>query len=474
MKVKETLGVEMKGTSLSSSTMGKKSREKKDKININAVKNIELNQVKCNEKQSEDFFAKQQNIKDNIHMKIDEYDSDDSETDTIVQNETNEMNMDVGNVSTDNTKPKMADNGKFSTGSDNKMAGLDELYKHTDKGPYYVICERKEIDEFKLCDLMMKFKIKDIVNVNKITKDKVRILTKSYTSANSLIKMGRFDAFRKYTFFVPNNFVFTEGIVRNIPLYYDPDDLLEIINSKVPITKIERLNFWNQSTKTSQPSTSLKITFRSATVPDNISFMWLLRKVDLFVQKPLFCVLCLKYGHFKKYCDAEKQNPLCRICAKTPHNTEIKCTPTCKQCKTDHLTADKNCPAYKYQWDIKKIMTLKKITYKEAKETKVRENPTPANANNYKKSYSDIVSTGQATSAPGTNHSQMSTNITNTTVDNSKEKNLIITLTKMIEEMAKPNTPGNNDELLINIGKHIQDFWKVTMPPQPSTHNGPN
>lgn len=326
--------------------MGIKSRYKKDNININAVKNIKLSQAKCSEKQSEAFFAKQKNVKENIHIKIDEYDTDDSETDTIVQNDTDEINMDVGNVSTANTKSKMADNGKISNGSDNKMAGLGELYKHTDKGPYYVICERKEIDEFKLCDLMMKFKVKDIAHVNKITKDKVRILTKSN---------------QKYNLSVPNNFVFTEGIVRNIPLYYDTDNLMEIINSKVPITKIERLNFWNQSTKTSQPSTSLKITFRSATVPDYISFMWLLRKVDLFVQKPLFCVLCLKYGHFKKYCDAEKHNPLCRICAKTPHNMENKCTPSCKQCKTDHLTADKNCPVYKYQWDIKKKLHTKKL-----------------------------------------------------------------------------------------------------------------
>lgn len=50
--------------------------------------------------------------------------------------------------------------------------------------PYYVICELKEIDEFKLCELLMKFKVKDVVNVTKVTKDKARILTKSCTAAN--------------------------------------------------------------------------------------------------------------------------------------------------------------------------------------------------------------------------------------------------------------------------------------------------
>lgn len=109
-----------------------------------------------------------------------------------------------------------------------------------------------------------------------------KITTKSYTAANNIIKMEQFDALRKYKWFVPNNFVFTDGIVRNIPLYYETEHLMEIINSKVPIISIERLNYWNKLSQVSQPSTSLKIKFRSATVPDNISFMWLLRKVELY------------------------------------------------------------------------------------------------------------------------------------------------------------------------------------------------
>lgn len=287
MKIKDKTGVEVKGTALSSNIMGKKAREKKIRMDSNTVENLDFNQVNYSAKQLEDFFAKHNKVPGNGNsMKMDEYDSDDSDITVIGNNQHSE------NPSVNNSKNKMADNANSSTVNDNKNTFNTELYKHTDKGPYYVICEFNEIDEFKLCEKFLKFKLQDIVSVTKISKHKVRIHTKSYNSANKIIKMGQFDDFRKYKIYIPDNFVFTDGTVRDIPLYYEPDQLMEIINCKVPIVKIERLNKWNKFTQTSHPSTTLKISFRSATVPDNISFMWLLRKVEIFVQKPLFCVFC--------------------------------------------------------------------------------------------------------------------------------------------------------------------------------------
>lgn len=175
----------------------------------------------------------------------------------------------------------------------------------------------------------------------------------------AVIKMGQFDAFRRYKLFVPTNFVFTDGIVRNIPLYYEPEQLMKIINSKVPIVSIERLNYWNKFTNTSQPNTSLKIKFRSA-----ILYLLISRLCGCSEKQNCLCIFCnvsLKYGHFNKYCDADKYNPLCRVCAKPPHNKDNVCVPFCKQCKIEHVTADRNCPVYKHKFEIKRVMALKKV-----------------------------------------------------------------------------------------------------------------
>lgn len=454
MKIKDGNGVKVQSTALASNIrMTKRKKPVKAKINLDTVKKneIDVNQLNFSEKSMEDFFNNHNN---SVNMMVDE--KGESSDDSIEE-------------TPNKVAAKMADNeSNKKTNAEKNMADI-ELYKHTDKGPYYIIAENNDIDEFNLCELFMQFKVKDIINVNKISKHKVRILTKSYTAANTIIKLGKFSAFKNYKLYLPNNFVFTDGIVRDIPLYYDEQQLLEIINCKVPIVSITRLNFWNRNTQVAQPSTSLKITFRAATVPDNIQFMWLLRKVDLFVQKPLFCQLCLKYGHFKKYCNPTDNPKLCRVCAKPAHNTEIACTPNCKHCKDTHLTANKNCPAFKYQSDIKRVMAIKKITYKEAKELKARENPTPAaSINNYKKSYADMVASTQMVS-PG-----KISPTTNPPPDTSKEKALIIAISKMFENITNKNSPGNNDELLINISKQLNDFWKdsTSLPPKPSTSHG--
>lgn len=444
----------VKGIALSSHSinMGKK-RTNKISLNNDNVKRLEMDHVKISEKDKNELTANQK-----MHLDS-SYDSSSDDSDNAVNKNVQVKDKMANTKKSVSSKTKMADN--------EVMEKTNELYKYTDKGPYYVISECKNIDEFHLCELLMKFKAKDIIDVNKITKDKVRIHTKTFTAANTIIKLSTFSAFDKYKFYVPNNFVFTDGIVRDIPLYYDETQLKDMIDCKVPIVNITRLTFWNHTLKIAQPSNSIKITFRSSTIPDNVSIMWLLRKVDLFVPKPLFCQQCLSYGHFKKYCPTDKDLFLCRVCAKPIHNEDIVCKKTCKHCKTEnnHLTADRNCPAFKYQCDIKKI----------------QQNPTPAASSlTYKKSYADIVSSAQQPAGTlGLNQPIKTTTPTTMTnsngnTDNSKEKSLIIAITKLMENTTRLNSPGNNDELLINIGQEITNFWKVPAPSQPSTSNGTN
>lgn len=158
---------------------------------------------------------------------------------------------------------KMAFMENAENNENSKMANM-ELYKYTDKGPFYVISKSKNLDEFHLCELMMKFKAKDIIDVTKITKVKARIHAKSYTAANNVINMGKIKAFERY------KYIFTDGVVKEIPVYYNEQQLNDMIDCKVPIVNITRMTYWN---RIAQPSTFIKVTFRAATVPENVSFM---------------------------------------------------------------------------------------------------------------------------------------------------------------------------------------------------------
>lgn len=456
--------------------MGRK-RTNKTELNNDKIKKIDMNQVSMSAKDIENFISK--------NMEMDEHNSDYT-SDSSIENKSSKekkKNNHKATTSSEITKAKKTEKEtKATVENDKNTVQTEILYKHTDKGPFYVMSENKNIDEFRLCELLKKFKTKDIISIVKTTKDKVRINTKTYTAANSIIKMGSFNALEQFKFYIPNNYVYTDGIIKDVPIYYDEQQLNEMIDSPVPIIKITRLTFWNHSQQMAQPSTTIKITFRSSTIPDNISIMWLLRKVEWFIPKPLFCQSCLTYGHFKKYCPVDKDLVLCRVCAKPNHNTDQICNKTCKHCKTeDHQTAERNCPAYRYQCDIKKIMTIKKITYKEAKVSKMQQNPTPSGSNNtYKRTFADIVATSQEENTHSQaypSHIKTTTNTTMTTTNNSeiitsrKEKNFIITITKIMENMASQGSTGSNDEVLINIGKELQTYWEATPLPQTSIHN---
>lgn len=75
----------------------------------------------------------------------------------------------------------------------------------------------------------------------------------------------RLPRLKEYKIFLPLNYVSTYGIVRNIPKYITLDEIKDNIDSKISITNLERLNYWNKDTKEALPGTSIKINFRSNT-----------------------------------------------------------------------------------------------------------------------------------------------------------------------------------------------------------------
>lgn len=259
---------------------------------------------------------------------------------------------------------------------------MKECSEHTDNGPFFVIAEPKLIDPYWLGQTLLKyFKIQNVLNLVKISKNKVRIHLKDYHNANQEIKLSAFERFKEIKLYIPKNFVYIDGIIKSIPANITDEEIHDEISSKVPIEHIERLDFWDQKTQTSRKSTIIKITFKSSNVPDQVYLYLIPNRVELFIQKPLFCQICLSYGHTQQFCHTE--TPLCRTCTKPKHDQSMECIPACKDCTVafpnnkDHLKAAFVCPTYKFQREVKRIMILKKVAFKEAHTELQKLNPTP-------------------------------------------------------------------------------------------------
>lgn len=351
-------------------------------IKFNYLKDATITEMGTKRKKKRNELAddlREQESSDNNEMEV---------TDNIMENM-------KGNCSTDNVnKQNKQDEVNINTTELNinttevninatEVAGtkrIKELYKHTDKGPYNILIAKTNIDSYEVALKVSKYNVKGINNIIQVSKNTIRVNFKDYNTANKLINMNDYDTFKDYNMFIPYEYVSTYGIIRNIPTYISIEEIKKNITSDTPVMEVERMNFWNKELKQSQPGTSIKINFRTQVLPKEVKLYYVINKVELFINKPLICKKCLNYGHTKKFCKSEE---VCNNCTAIKHDDNIICKPVCKQCKSNasftHKTADYKCPVYIEQVDIKKTMTIKKITYKEAKELKNKINGPKVN-----------------------------------------------------------------------------------------------
>lgn len=273
-----------------------------------------------------------------------------------------------------------------------------ELYKPTDKQPFYVnvVVKEGEIDPFDLGKKIKQFKIEKVESIKTISKSTAStVCLNDWKNANKLIKINGLAAMEQYELVIPSCYVYSDGIVRDIPLYITNDEIRMNTRSTAQIIEVNRLNYWNFTLKQSLPSKTVKITFRAPRVPEEVYIHYVATKVSAFIPRPLYCIKCLSYGHFKKYCDPKKV-ALCKICTEPVHDGNSPCIPKCKQCpppaNQKHQSNDRVCPEFQRQHKIKETMTLNKITFKEAKLKLQLENPTPAESQlKMKKTYANTV-----------------------------------------------------------------------------------
>lgn len=356
-----------------------------------------------------------------------------------------------------------------------------ELYKPSDRGPFSVIVEKDPIDVIKLGIALKRIPKSQIITITRLTNKKARVQTGSYSAANKLITQKHFYGIADYKVYLPVNFVTTTGIIRHIPVYHTEKEIWENLTSNTPIIGIERLKIWDNTNKTTKPSQSIKIFFRSTTIPEKVYIAYNPIRVEHYIQLPLLCKTCLEYGHTPKYCKTKKP-PKCGNCAETIHDRNSICETKCAHCPnsnvttaTKHRTSSKECPTYIYQLELKRIMTIKRLSLNEAKMEYQKLNPSVSKQSFQPFTYSQIVSNpGPSNTNPVT---QQPMNITTQTkTDNTTTKNITesiqqikdITVEKdkhlqfilnLINMFQSSNTNGTHNELIFKkIGDSLNEY----------------
>ncbi|GAB0096529.1 hypothetical protein DMENIID0001_120530 [Sergentomyia squamirostris] len=202
----------------------------------------------------------------------------------------------------------------------------------------------------------------EILEIRQIASDRLRASFKNPKAANKVIDMITKDKKLQTKAFIPTLYLTTVGILDNIPLDTNLNQLDKELTATAKIIKIERMK--STVNGVLKDLEKIKIYFRSYELPEEVRYKRAILRVRLFIPRPTFCRNCLSYGHFSTVC---KNKNICPICTQE-NNENHACKIFCKFCKSnDHITNAGTCPEKIYQTKIKIKMIQDRSSFKEAR-----------------------------------------------------------------------------------------------------------
>lgn len=137
-----------------------------------------------------------------------------------------------------------------------------------------------------------------------------------------------------------------KGVIRGVPLTDTAQDINDNIVHEYNPTALQA----NRIGRTG----SVIIAFHGPKVPNYIKYGNLLIECSLYRKQIDLCFQCGRLGHRMDVCP-KPNNRICRGCDTQNPDDNHKCTPKCRLCGGDHLTADKICKArYKTPYVVQK------------------------------------------------------------------------------------------------------------------------
>lgn len=266
----------------------------------------------------------------------------------------------------------------------NFNGNCDDIYLDSDMGPFCVHLTNLRVDDdvgFHDTIIGLKLKrmkicgIKNLLNVNR---REIKVIFSNKINANEFL-CGPTPKAMQLRAFIPKYNIRKSGIIFDIPTGYNEQQLMDYIDSDVPIVSIyrcqKRLISNGNKTKEWVPANTIKIEFRCQKLPDEVTFGYSKRKVKPDVPRVVQCFNCQRFGHPEKFC--KQSVPTCLHCGTQHNKTNERCDRNmkCFHCHNEeHNAIDKRCPEFLRNSLIKEAMYYQNLTFAEANEEFPRTN----------------------------------------------------------------------------------------------------
>ncbi|CAF3428395.1 unnamed protein product [Rotaria socialis] len=167
---------------------------------------------------------------------------------------------------------------------------------------------------------------------------------------------------------LPLNLQIKSGILFDVDTEYTAEEIKsEIVsgNPDIQVSKVDR--FLSKVNNTAIPTKTVRIDFQD-NLPNHVYMFYRRYKVVQFVPKPVRCFRCQLFGHMHLQCKLKSQQQRCAKCGLD--HKEADCTPEvvlfCSNCRGNHPTYSKDCPAFIEAKLVSKISVRHSIRYSDA------------------------------------------------------------------------------------------------------------
>lgn len=272
--------------------------------------------------------------------------------------------------------PNTKDNNISDPEVKSKQYDLENKYRTTDNGPYYVMVEHEDknigrlfpirIGHYLLSDPYLK---QNILDIKAVGLNRVKIICKTYNSANNLINHNALKT-NKLIAYIPKYYTQKKGVIKMVDTSFTEEYISNAIESNIRVMDVKRMKrrVYDESSDTTTyvDRQMVILTFLGNKVPQNVRINMVNFPVDPYYYPVIQCFKCLRYGHTSNQC---RGKPRCKTCGSDSckddpcQDEEQKCI-YCSS--TDHNAVSRKCPVFKKQANIKKVMATENVSFKEA------------------------------------------------------------------------------------------------------------
>ncbi|MEE9605316.1 MAG: hypothetical protein V3V70_07070 [Candidatus Scalindua sp.] len=154
--------------------------------------------------------------------------------------------------------------------------------------------------------------------------------------------------------------IFGKGIIHGV----HKDITEKSIVKALQVEKADRHTRFNREKGEREQTTSVILYFKDTQLPERVFLGFQSFKVQQFINSPIRCFKCQRFGHIADRC----RNSL--RCSKCGGNHQYSdCTredPECVSCGQMHSAAYRGCPVYRAEFEVQRYRVQNKVSYAEA------------------------------------------------------------------------------------------------------------